>query len=353
VNATPLTEILGTLSDTMATSGDEIEMRRTLRPYLEGNVDEMRVDSMGNLLTVKKGIGKVPLKVLITAHMDEVGLMVVDHGKSGQLHVRSIGGLDPRLLPGLDVRVGEEQIPGVIGLQAIHRAKENAHKVTPLEKLTVDIGAQSDDEAKGLAPIGTRVMFATETHPLGDLIAGKAFDDRAGCTTLVGLLQAAPYPFDLHGVFTVQEEVGLRGARVAAYTVDPDVAFALEGTIADDLPKEEDVSPTSEIGKGPVITVMDRSYISDRRLLRYAVRLAEELEIPYQFKQPGVGGTDSGAIHLSRGGVPTLTVAVPCRYIHSPTALLHPKDLERTVTLMEALLRRLTPEVLERDYRSI
>ncbi len=351
MTATNLTEILIKLSNVKATSGDETEMRRTVRPYVEEHVDDLRVDALGNLLTVKKGFGEVPLKVLVTAHMDEVGLMVVDHDSSGLLHVRAVGGIDARLLPGLDVRVGEEQLPGVIGLQAIHRAKENAKKVTPLEKLTVDIGAASEDEAKNLAPIGTRVTFATEARRLGDLIAGKAFDDRAGCTTLISLLQAPPYPFDLHAVFTVQEEVGLRGARVAAYTVDPDVAFALEGTIADDLPKEEDASPTSEIGKGPVITVMDRSYISDARLLRYTIRLAEELEIPYQFKQPGVGGTDSGAIHLARGGVPTLTVAVPCRYIHSPTSLLHPQDLERTATLMEALLRRLTPEVLEREER--
>ncbi len=347
MNRDTLLHTLQTLSDAPGTSGDEIEVRRVLSPLLEGHVDELRVDSLGNLITLKRGTAEHPLRVLVAAHLDEVGLMVVAHGDDGSLKVESIGGIDPRLLPGLEVCVGKELLPGVIGLKAIHRSHDTFKDVTPLKDLTVDIGAKDKDEAAKLAPVGTRVTFATRSHPVGDLIAGKAFDDRAGCATLLALLQGERLPHDLYGVFTVQEEVGLRGARVAGYAVDPDVACALEGTIADDLPKEEDVSPTSEIGKGPVITVMDRSYITAPRLLRHFVETATDLEIPYQIKQPGIGGTDAGAIHRTRGGVPSITVAVPCRYIHSPISLLNPEDLEHTVALVRAALTRLTPEILQ------
>jgi endoglucanase len=340
-----LIEILQNLSNVPATSGDETPMRRALRPLLKEQVDELRVDGMGNLITLKRGSGESEWRVLVTAHMDEVGFMVIDHTESGTLRVSSIGGIDPRLLPGLEVSVGEKGIPGVFGIQPIHRA--DSDKVTPLEKLTIDIGAGGKDEAKQKAPVGTRVTFATQARNLGRLVAGKAFDDRAGCAALVALLQGEPFGFDLYGVFTVQEEVGLRGARVAAYAVEPHAAISLEGTIADDLPKEEDVSPTSELGKGPVITVMDRTFVAHPRLLQLFVQTAEAEEIPYQFKQPGIGGTDSGSIHLARGGVPSITVAVPCRYIHGPIALLHPRDLEQMVSLVRAALERLSPETLE------
>jgi endoglucanase len=147
----------------------------------------------------------------------------------------------------------------------------------------------------------------------------------------------------------VQEEVGLRGAQTAAYTIEPDCAFALEGTVADDLPKDKDVSPTTRLGDGPALTVMDRSFIADRRLLRLLTGTAEELGIPYQFKQPGIGGTDAGAIHRVREGVPSVTVAVPCRYIHSPVALLSLDDFDNTVRLMRESLSRITRRTLQRE----
>ncbi len=345
MNRETLIETLQTLSNVMSTSGDEGAARRVLHPMLEDHVDEMRVDALGNLITLKRGTGASALRILITAHIDEVGMMVVDHSSDGALKVETTGSIDARLLPGLEVRVGKAQLPGVIGIKAIHRVK-NGDGVTPVESLSIDIGAGSKDEAERLAPLGTRVTFATQMHPLGKLLAGKAFDDRAGCTALVALLQGERLPFDVYGVFTVQEEVGLRGARLAGYTVAPDAAFVLEGTIADDLPKEEDVSPTSEVGKGPVITVMDRSYVAAPQLLRHVVKTAEAEGIPYQYKQPGIGGTDAGAIHFTRGGVPAVTIALPCRYIHSPVSLLDPQDLEHVVALLRAALERLTPETL-------
>ncbi|HDN81073.1 MAG TPA: M20/M25/M40 family metallo-hydrolase, partial [Chloroflexi bacterium] len=211
----------------------------------------------------------------------------------------------------------------------------------------IDIGASSKAEAEKLVKIGDYAAFATAFTQLGSkVVKGKAFDDRAGCAVLAELVKER-YPFDVYAVFTVQEEVGLRGAKVAAFRIGPDAAFALEGTIADDLPKKKDVSPTTRLGYGPAITIMDRSFVAFQPLVRLLVDTAEAEGIPYQFKQPLVGGTDSGAIHLTKEGIPSATVAVPCRYIHSPASILNLEDFENTIRLMKATLRRLTPEILQ------
>lgn len=339
--------ILRELSDAFGVSGNEDEVRAVVLNAVRDHVDEIKIDAMGNLLTVKRGTGHNPLQVMLAAHLDEVGLMVVDHDDRGLLGVRAVGGIDPRLLPGTLLSVGPDRIPGVIGIKPIHLVEsDEMDKVSKIEDLMVDVGAQSKDEAQKLAPLGTYATFATRFRELGPTVTGKAFDDRAGCSVLIELLRGERFEFDLHGAFTVQEEVGLRGARVAAFAIDPDCAFALEGTIADDIPKEKDASPTTELGKGPAITVMDRSFIADRRLVRLLAGTAEELDIPYQMKQPGVGGTDAGVIHLAREGVPSATVAVPSRYIHSPVALLSLADFDNTVRLMREALSRLTRETL-------
>ena len=348
--------ILKALSEAVGVSGDEGNVRAVVMDAIREHVDEVKVDAMGNVLVSKHGSGRSsseqrPLRVMLDAHMDEVGLMVAGHDSDGFLRVRAVGGIDARLLPGTLLHVGSDHIPGVIGVKPVHLLKENEEqKISKIEDLVIDIGAGSKDEAKKLAPLGTYAAFTTPFREMGPTVSGKAFDDRAGCAVLVELLQGERFSFDICAAFTVQEEVGLRGARVAAYTFNPDCAFALEGTIADDIPKDEkDVSPTTELGKGPAITVMDRSFIADRRLVRLLTDTARELSIPYQFKQPGIGGTDAGAIHLAHEGVPSVTVAVPCRYIHSPVALLNLKDFENTIQLMREALSRITWQTLRRN----
>jgi len=341
--------ILKELSEAIGVSGDEGGVRTVVLDAVREHVDEVKVDTMGNVLAFKRGTGRQRMHVMLAAHMDEVGLIVVGHDSDGFLQVRTVGGIDPRLLPGTLFQVGPERIPGVIGVKPIHLLKEEeGDKVLQIENLVVDVGAKSKDEAKKLAPLGSYATFITQFRELGPTVSGKAFDDRAGCAVLVELVRGERFRFDLHAAFTVQEEVGLRGARVAAYAIEPDCAFALEGTIADDIPKDKDVSPTTELGQGPAITVMDRSVIADRRLVRLLTSAAEELGIPYQFKQPGVGGTDAGAIHRTREGVPSVTVSVPCRYIHSPVALLSLDDFNNTVRLMCESLSRLTRRTLRR-----
>ncbi|MCJ7735825.1 MAG: M42 family metallopeptidase [Anaerolineae bacterium] len=344
--------ILKALSEARGVSGNEQEVRAIIRDAICDVVDEVKTDTIGNLLAIKRGTAPDPLRVMISAHMDEVGLMTLGHNNDGLLEVRSVGGLDPRVLPGSIWEVGPDRLPGVIGIKPIHLLKNGeSEKVADIEDLFVDIGATSKSEAQKLAPVGTTITFATQYRELGPTVSGKAFDDRAGCAVLVELLRAiAPLASEIHAAFTVQEEVGLRGARVAAYAIQPECAFALEGTIADDLPKDKkDVSPTTELGKGPAITVMDRSFIADRRLLALVRDTASELEIPHQIKQPGVGGTDSGAIHMSREGVPSITLSVPCRYIHSPVALLNLSDFENTVRLLQESVMRLSRDTLRRE----
>jgi putative aminopeptidase FrvX len=347
--------ILKQLSEAIGVSGDEGEVRELVLDAVREHVDDVRIDAMGNVLALKRGKGRLQsprdserrLRVLVAAHTDEIGLMVVDHDKDGFLRVRPVGGIDARLLPGVLLKVGPERRPGVIGVKPIHLLKDDEQeKVAKIEELAVDIGAKTKEEAQKLAPLGTYATFATRFRELGPTVMGKAFDDRVGCAVLVELLQGEPFRFDLHAAFTVQEEVGLRGASVAAYATDPDCGLALEGTVADDLPKEKEGSPTTELGKGPAVTVMDRSFIADKRLVQLLTSTAEKLDIPYQIKQPGIGGTDSGAIHKTRGGVPSVTVAVPCRYIHSPAAILSLDDFKNTVRLVRESLSRLTARTL-------
>jgi putative aminopeptidase FrvX len=339
--------ILRELSEAVGISGDEGDVRAVVLDAVKEHVDDVRVDALGNVLAFKRGTGRQRIRVMLSAHMDEVGLMVVGHTSDGFLQIRTVGGIHPRLLPGALLQVGPKHIPGVIGIKPVHLLEvDDESQVPTIKDLVVDVGAKSKKEAKRLIPVGTFAAFATPFRELGPTVSGKAFDDRAGCAVQVELLRGERFRFDLHAAFTVQEEVGLRGAQVAAYAIEPDCGFALEGTVADDIPKPRDVSPTTELGKGPAITVMDRSFIADRRLIQLLTSTAKELDIPYQFKQPGVGGTDAGAIHRTHEGVPSVTVAVPCRYIHSPVGLLSLDDFSNTVRLMRESLSRITRRTL-------
>jgi endoglucanase len=345
-------DILKQLSEAIGVSGEEGEVRGIVLDFIRDHVDDIQTDTMGNIIATKHGTGPEPrLRVMVDAHMDEVGMMVTGYDSNGMLKVASVGGLDARLLPGLRVVVGEKKLPGVIGVKPIHIASSSERsKTTDIDGLRVDIGASGKDEAKKKAPLGTRIGFHSQFEDMGDVVRGKAFDDRAGCAMLVTLLQGERFPFDLIASFTVQEEVGLRGAKVAAHRAKPDMAIALEGTIADDLPKDEDedLSPTTELGKGPAISVVDRSVIYDKRLNALLTATAEDLGIAYQYKQPGVGGTNAGSIALSETGVPAACVAVPCRYIHSPTAYLNKQDYQNAIRLVREALMRLDAAVLAR-----
>ncbi len=341
--------LLKELSEAMGPSGNEGAVRDLILAAVESDIDSHRVDALGNLICYKEACGAsgdgTPLKVMVAAHMDEIGFVITNYNDDGTLRFDQVGGIDDRILLSKQVVIGSKAIPGVIGYRPIHLiSREERKKPADVKNAAIDIGASNKDEAKEQVNIGDFAVFRTAYEALHQdklrSVKGKAFDDRAGCAVLIELLKAE-YPFDLYAAFTAQEEVGLRGARVAAHSIDPDAALVLEGTICDDLPKKKDESPVTELGKGPAITFMDRTLIADRRLLKLLTDTAERENIPYQFKRTVAGGTDSGAIHLAREGVPSITVSVPCRYIHAPAAILSLSDLEATVRLAQAALPNL------------
>jgi endoglucanase len=281
--------------------------------------------------------------------MDEVGLMVTDHQGNGSLKFRPVGGLLPPMLAGKRVQVGPDRVPGVIGLVPVHLTKRAARqKAVKMDALSIDVGASNKEGAQGVAKVGDVAAFLTPFVDLGPTVMGKAFDDRAGCAALIDLVRGEPFSFDLYAVFTVQEEVGLRGARVAAYAVEPDAAIAVDCTPANDMPKKKDESPNTELGKGPAIYILGGRTFSDRRLVDLLMEAGDQDGIPYQVRQPGRGGTDAGGIQLAREGVPVVSVSVPGRYIHSPAAIIAREDFANTPRLIRAALSRLTRDTLAR-----
>jgi putative aminopeptidase FrvX len=342
-------ELLQELSEAVGVSGREDAVRQIIYEAVKPHVDQVQVDALGNVITLKQGRGKDRLKVMVAAHMDEVGLMITDHQGNGSLKFRPVGGLLAPMLAGKRVQVGPDRVPGVIGLVPIHLTKRDAgQKSVTMDALAIDVGASNKEAAQGVAKVGDVAAFLTSFVDLGPTVMGKAFDDRAGCAALIDLVRGEPFSFDLYAVFTVQEEVGLRGARVAAYTVEPDAAIALDCTPANDMPKKKDASPNTVLGKGPAIYILGGRTFSDRRLVDLLMETGDKDGIPYQVRQPGGGGTDAGSIQLAREGVPVVSVSVPGRYIHSPAAIIAREDFANAPRLIRAALSRLTRDTLAR-----
>jgi endoglucanase len=344
--------LLEQLSNETGVSGDESRVRRIILDAIQEHVTDIKTDSVGNLTALKKGTGESSVRVMIAAHMDEVGFMVTGYDSSGHLRFTSVGGIDDRILPGLRVKVGEKKLPGVILWTPIHLNRSRS--VKKMSDLRIDIGVTGKSAAEGKVKRGERVAFdSTFADINGTMVRGKAFDDRVGCSLLVDILQGGPYPVDILAAFTVQEEVGLRGAKVAAQRLKPDMAIVLEGTTAHDIPNPTadpddptEPNPGCKIGDGPALTVMDRSMITPPHLLRFLRETADSNNIAYQLKTALGGGTDAGRIHLTNDGVPSVVLSVPCRYIHSPTAYLSKEDYKSTLSLAKAALKGITPDLL-------
>ncbi|MBI3241031.1 MAG: M42 family metallopeptidase [Chloroflexi bacterium] len=353
---TPQTEasldLLRRLTETVAVSGDEGLVRKIILETIKDLADEVKVDTIGNVLAFKHGPARAP-RVLIAAHMDEIGFMIVGIDGDGLLKFEAVGGVDDRILLGKPVWVGENKAPGVIGMKPIHLVRgAERESVVKIDSLRIDIGATSREAAGRLVRPGDRASFATSFTSLGPTVRGKALDNRAGCATLVEVLRGKSYPVELICAFTVQEEVGLRGARVAGFAADADAAIVLDTTPANDLPpsddEDENVKYNTRLGHGPAIYTQDGSTLHDRRLIKHLSAVAESRNIPYQFRQPGGGGTDAGAIQRSRAGVPTVSVSAPARYIHSPAALMSIEDFRDTARLVRAALESWDGKVLRR-----
>ncbi len=299
---------------------------------------EIERDSIGNIFVVKKG-KKTPTKpLMVCAHMDEVGLIIKSITEDGYLKFGFIGGVDRRVVIGKRVMVAGKY-PGLIGVKAVHLSTKDERKSVPkTQELYIDIGATSKEQAEKLVSLGDYASFDSKYYTFGDgFVKAKALDDRIGCAVMLSLLKEE-LPYDTHFVFTVQEEVGLRGATVAAHRIAPYAALVLEGTTAADIPKMEGAQQVCNLGGGPVIGCMDRSTIYDKEYLTKMCALAEENSIPWQTKKLVAGGTDAGIIHKSALGVRTTSISAPIRYIHSPASVACISDIEDMLKLARLFL---------------
>jgi endoglucanase len=342
-----IVETLEKLSNVCGVAGREDEVRELMKGLLKPHVDEVREDKLGNVIGVKRGEEKSP-KVMLAAHMDEIGLYVKTISKEGFLQFSKIGGIDDRILPAQKVLVHTEKgsLHGIIGSKPPHIQKEEERKkVMAFDELFIDIGAENQEEARKMGvrigdPVSFDVKFATIG---GDIVIGKAFDDRVGCTVMVeALKQLDEAECTIYAVGTVQEEVGLRGAATAAFGLYPHVGLALDVTVAGDVPGVREVEAPVKLRGGPSLTVADYGLITHPKVLRLLVEAAEENGILYQLETGLQGTTDAARISLTREGVPSGVISVPTRYIHSPMSLLSLKDVENTVKLTVSALRKIS-----------
>ena len=317
-------------------SGDEARVRE----FIQANIraDEVFTDNLGNLIAFKKGRKTPKRKIMFAAHMDEVGFMITDIDEDGFLSFDAVGGINSAVALGRGV-VLENGAPGVIGTKAIHQQSPDERKKTPdFGELYIDIGASSREEGEKLAPIGSYAYFDADFFEFGSgFVKGKAIDDRAGCLIMMEMINGEP-EYDAWYAFTVQEEVGTRGAKAAAFSIAPDIAIVLETTTACDIAGVSGAKRVCELGKGAVVSYMDRSTVYDRGLYSLAFETAKANGIPVQTKTLVAGGNDSGAIHVSAGGVRTCAISVPCRYLHSPSCVIKMSDFEAVKTLAEKML---------------
>jgi putative aminopeptidase FrvX len=337
-------ELLRKLSDAHGVSGSEGNVYDLIRKELKGCVDEIREDVMGNLIAVRKGN---TFSVMLAAHMDEIGLMVKYIDDKGFLRFVALGGwYAPVLFSQRVILHGSKgKVTGVVGGKPVHvMDEEERKKGVKIDDMFIDVGASSADEVRELGiETGTPITIDREFAELANgRVTGKAFDNRAGCAVLIKTLQELKTPFTVYGVFTVQEEVGLKGARTSAFTLDPSIAIATDVTIPGDHPGIEKKDAALEMGKGPAVTIVDssgRGLIANRALVRWLREAAEKNEIPIQVEVGAGGTTDATAIHLTKGGIPSTTLSVPTRYIHSPVEVIDIRDVENSVRLLTGALR--------------
>ena len=320
-----------------APSGFEDSVRNFIKE--KATADDIYTDSIGNLICHKKGNGK---KVMVSAHMDEVGLIITEITDNGFLKFDTLGGIETAVLCSKKVLIGEHRVPGIISAKAIHLQKgDEVTSPLKIKDMCIDIGAKDKECAKKLISLGDYAIFDGEYTEFGcGLVKSKALDDRVGCAILLELMKEE-YDSDLYFVFSVQEEVGLRGATVAAYNIKPDIALVIEGTTCSDVYGSKPHNQVTNLGCGAVMTAMDRAAISDKEYFDFISKTAKENNIKLQIKRTAMGGTDAGAIQRSCGGVKTAVLAVPCRYIHSPVSVMNIDDAESVYKLANAVLKNI------------
>lgn len=326
-------------------SSYEDEVRAYLKEKAAPYADGMRVDAMGTLIVFKKGRRATGNKLLLAAHMDEVGLMIKRVTDDGYLKFDCVGGIDRRVLLGKKVLVGKDRVPGVIGLKAIHlTTAEEREKLPKLDEYYIDIGAKDKESAEKQTFIGDFAAFESDCVFFGDgLVKAKALDDRIGCAVMLELLKEE-LPMDCTFAFTVQEEVGCRGAHGAAFSVAPRVALILETTTAANLAGMEGHRQVCAPGKGPVVPFMDGGSVADRGLFELLRDLAEKNGIPWQTKHFIAGGNDASVIQRSREGVRTVVISAAVRYLHAPSSVAAVRDFDHMLSLSRLFINAISQE---------
>jgi tetrahedral aminopeptidase len=331
-------DLLTALCEVAGPSGREERVRELVRPELEATCERVETDPLGGLTGVRSGSGGP--RLMLAAHMDEIGLMVTHVDDRGYLRFIPIGGWDARTLVGQRVVVhGREDLPGVVGTTPVHLLDEAARQKAPrMEDLAVDTGLPAAD-VRALVRQGDVITRTRTLESLGDLVTGKSLNDRVGLFVMLEALRAAgPSPAEVHAAATAQEEVGLRGAKVAAARIRPDVGVAIDTCPADDGPGTPANGPSTRLGKGAAIRLMDASAIGSPALVDLLVRIAEDHDIPYQFHVSNRGGTDTQSLQLTGEGAVAGCVSIPTRYVHSSVEACHPDDITASIDLVAALI---------------
>lgn len=332
--------MLEKLCNLNSTSGDEKAVREFIINEIK-DYCEITVDNLGSIIALKKGIKTPVKKVMLCAHMDEVGFIVTHISDDGYLSFDAVGGINPNVVAGRVVQIND--ICGVIGLKPVHlQSDDEKSKNMSFKDLKIDIGAKNKEDAEKYVSLGDYGYFKNDFEELGnDFIKSKALDDRIGCMLLIDMIKCCQLEYDTYFVFNVQEEVGLRGASCTSYALNPDIAVVLEATTAADLCGVEGGERVCVLGEGPVISFMDGRTVYDRELYNLTMNTAKESHIKCQTKTAVAGGNDAGAIQTSASGTKVLAVSLPCRYIHSGASVVKKSDIELTKTLLEKLTPKL------------
>ncbi|WP_257346509.1 M42 family metallopeptidase [Pseudalkalibacillus decolorationis] len=347
--------MLKELTDARGISGEEAEPREVMKTYIEPFADEIFYDNLGSIIAKKKGSADGP-KIMIAGHLDEVGFMVTRIDDKGFLRFQPVGGWWGQVLLAQRVTIMTKSgnVTGIIGSKPPHILSPEARKKpVPIKDMYIDIGASDRDEAMktGVHP-GDSVVpyfeFTVMSNP--KMLLAKAFDNRVGCAIVIDAfrqLKDGHHPNTIYGVGTVQEEVGLRGAKTAAHLIEPDIAFAIDTGIPGDTPGVTDRDAISSLGEGPQIILYDARTLAHRGLREYVLNVAEKKKIPYQLDTTAGGGTDAGTIHISHAGVPALSITIATRYLHTHASMIHRDDYENAVTLVVEIIRGLDEKTVK------
>ena len=328
------------LTNLSGVSGNESEVREFIISKIKPYADEIKVDTMGNVIALKKGDSSK--KVMLSAHMDEVGFIISEITEKGYLKFKTVGGIDTRTILAKRLRIGKNKVLGVIGMKAVHLQKKSEREETPeIKDLFIDIGAKNKESAEKRIGLGDYATFDTKFEQFGeDTVKAKALDDRAGCAVLIEAMKN-PVKYNTYFCFTTQEEVGMRGARVAANRINPDIALVVESTSCSDVYGFEPYESVTKLGNGAAVTFMDGTTIVNNDFRKKLFEMAKTANIPVQYKCSTSGGNDAGRIHLSGNGVKTASVSLPTRYLHSSASIASVKDLNAVLGLVELFLERI------------